>query len=112
MSRKSYIDMLRHGIDQIDMAVAQGRASGYRICNTQNPVDPNAEFWGVDNTGQQLFGTSRNLLTMVVFPSEKLAKRCLSMTGGYVLSVAHILAAQRNTMERRLKELTKLEELK
>jgi hypothetical protein len=101
-----------HSISQIDLAVKAGRAEGYRICNTPDPGEPLAQFWGVDRKGLQRFGTSRTLLTMVVFPSEKLAKRCLEMTGGHVVTVASILAAQRKKMELQMKKLQSMKGLK
>lgn len=109
MNRQEQIQRLLTGIGMIDEAVAQGRAQGYRICNMMNPGSQLAQFWGVDAGGSQRFGTYRNLMIMVVFPSERLAKRCLSMTGGYVVSVAHILAAQREAMEKQLRALQQLE---
>jgi hypothetical protein len=111
MDKREQIERLAIGIDQIDNAVEMGQVQGYRICTHKNPSAPTAQFWGVDHGGTQKFGTFRDLMTMVVFPSEKLAKRCLSMTGGYVLSVAHILADHRKQMEKKLKQLTELTDL-
>lgn len=109
VTREQYRAQLKQSIEKIDMAVQMGRADGYRICSTPDPASPHAEFWGLCSTGNQRFGTFRDLLVMVVFPSERLAKRCIAMTGGYVVSLAHVLASQRKQMEDKLKSLAKLE---
>jgi len=94
-------EQLKYSIDQIDLAIEQGRAEGYRICSCPDPGDKLAQFWGLDGGGTQRFGTHRNLLVMVAFPSEKLAKRVVEWTGGYVVPVKDILLTQRKRMEKK-----------
>jgi hypothetical protein len=105
MDRKTAKNRLTLMIRRIDEAVENGMANGYRICTSPDPNDPLAQFWGVNKRGFQQFGSNRTLVALVPFPSEKLAKRVLDMTGGYVVSMAHILSGQRKTMEDKLKGL-------
>jgi hypothetical protein len=99
------IQQLKRMISQIDAAAETPVVNEYRICTTTFTSAATAKFWGCNKHGVHCFTSGRDGVQVARFPSEKLALRVREMTGGYVVSMAQVMAEQRKLCEAKLKSL-------
>jgi hypothetical protein len=99
------IQQLKRMISKIDAAAETPVIDEFRICTTNKTSALTAKFWGCNKQGVHCFTSGRNGVQVARFPSEKLALRVREMTGGYVVSMAQVMAEQKKLCEAKLKSL-------